>query len=170
MRKTIILLALIFAAFCSNSQQILVKQFEKTYGGSSNDKLLAMEQTSDDGYILVGITSSFGAGGYDVYLVKTDWAGNQIWSKHWGGTGNDEGVSVQQTTDGGYIIAGSTSSFGAGSNDAYLIKTDANGDSLWTKTFGTASSENALSVQQTSDGGYIITGQAVNSYAIYLIT
>src|ERR1041385_1541888 len=78
--------------------------------------------------------------------------------KTYGGTNEDVGSFVQQTTDGGFIIAGSTVNFGAGWHDVYLIKTDANGDTLWTKTYGGSYDDYANSVQQTTDGGYIVAG------------
>ena len=133
-------------------------QWQKTFGGSSNDKGYSVQQTADGGYIIAGYTSSFGAGYRDVYLIKTDPNGNSQWQKTFGGSASDEAYSVQQTADGGYIIAGETRSFGAGGLDVYLIKTDPNGNSQWQKTFGGANTDVGLSVQQTSDGGYIIAG------------
>jgi hypothetical protein len=142
----------------------------KTFGGTDNDFGLSIQQTTDGGYILVGETYSFGAGNDDVYLIKTDANGDSLWTKAFGGIGNDFGNSIEQTTDGGYIIGASTYSFGAGNVDVYLIKTDANGDSLWTKTFGGTAYDGLRSVQQTIDGGYIIAGYT-NSFGagIYLI-
>jgi hypothetical protein len=107
---------------------------------------------------VAGRTYSFGAGSYDIFLIKTDANGNIIWAKTYGGGGNDWAYSVQQTSDGGYIVAGWTWSFGAGYDDIFLIKTDANGNIIWAKTYGGTNYDDAFSVQQTSDGGYIVAG------------
>jgi len=130
----------------------------RTYGGSNEDRLREVQQTTDGGYILVAETLTFGAGNADVYLVKTDSIGNVMWTKTYGGSSGDYGYSVRQTTDGGYIIAGHTQSFGAGGIDVYLIKTDSIGNMIWTKTYGGSSSDYGYSVRQTTDGGYIIVG------------
>jgi type IX secretion system substrate protein len=134
----------------------------KTLGGSANDGARCVKQTADGGYIIAGSTGSFGIGSRNVYLIKTDNNGNPLWSKTFGGSGIDEAFSVSQTIDGGYIIAGSTDGFGSGGSDVYLIKTDSNGDTLWTKTFGAIDGDYGQSVQQTFDGGYIITGWTYN--------
>ncbi|MFZ8835368.1 MAG: T9SS type A sorting domain-containing protein, partial [Candidatus Caldipriscus sp.] len=133
-------------------------QWAKTYGGTDDDRAYSVQQTSDGGYIVAGITSSFGAGGSDIFLIKTDASGNIQWAKTYGGTDYDRAYSVQQTSDGGYILAGITSSFGAGDYDIFLIKTDANGNVQWAKTYGGTDYDRAYSVQQTSDGGYIVAG------------
>ncbi len=133
-------------------------QWAKTYGGASFDWVTSVQQTSDGGYIVAGSTWSFGAGNGDIFLIKTDANGNIIWAKTYGGTFGEYARSVQQTSDGGYIVAGFTSSFGAGNGDIFLIKTDANGNIQWSKTYGGASFDSATSVQQTSDGGYIVAG------------
>jgi len=130
--------------------------FVKTFGGSSQDIGYSVQQTIDGGYIIIGSTGSFG--NFDVWLIKTNSNGNEQWNKTFGGSDNDEGRSVQQTTDGGYIITSFTESFGNGNFDVWLIKTDSNGDEEWNKTFGGSESDMGMSVQQTSDGGYIITG------------
>ncbi|MCC6012538.1 hypothetical protein LM594_06185, partial [Candidatus Caldipriscus sp.] len=135
----------------------------KTYGGTDWDYAYSVQQTSDGGYILAGVTWSFGAGLDDIFLIKTDADGNIIWAKTYGGTDWDYAYSVQQTSDGGYIVAGWTSSFSAGISDAFLIKTDANGNVSWAKTYGGISDDYVYSVQQTSDGGYIVAGRT-NSF------
>jgi hypothetical protein len=101
--------------------------FAKTYGGTGWDNAFSIQQTSDGGYIVAGRKYSFGAGG-DIFLIKTDANGNIIWAKTYGGTDGDGAFSVQQTSDGGYIVAGLTDSFGAGYSDVFLVKTDANGN------------------------------------------
>jgi len=130
----------------------------RTYGGSDYDGGFSVAQTSDGGYIIAGYTRSFGAGEEDVYLVKTDSLGDTIWTRTYGGSDDDHGYSVAQTSDGGYIVAGYTESFGAGSWDVYLVKTDAVGDTIWTRTYGGSDWDEGYSVAQTSDGGYIVAG------------
>ncbi|MEO0049813.1 MAG: hypothetical protein ABIK42_01550, partial [candidate division WOR-3 bacterium] len=132
--------------------------WERTFGGENDDWGCSVQQTSDGGYIIAGFTMSFGAGDWDVYLIKTDGNGNLLWERTFGGENDDRGYSVQQTSDEGYIIAGYTWSFGAGRADVYLIKTDDNGNPLWQKTFGGSSWDDGFSIQQTLDGGFIIAG------------
>ncbi|MFA5032315.1 MAG: T9SS type A sorting domain-containing protein [bacterium] len=130
----------------------------KTFGGAGVDEGYSVQQTQDGGFIIAGNTLSFGAGNWDVYLIRTNSSGDTLWTKTFGGTDVDESYSVQQTKDGGFIIAGLTQSFGAGNLDVYLIRTDSSGDTLWTKTFGGTAVDAGYSVQQTEDGGYIIAG------------
>ncbi|MBN2380096.1 T9SS type A sorting domain-containing protein [candidate division WOR-3 bacterium] len=136
----------------------------KTFGGEGFDAAHFVKETSDGGYVIAGYTTSFGEGSYDIYLVKTDQNGDLEWTKTYGGKGSDVGYSVQETTDGGYIVAARTTSFGEGEGDIYLVKTDANGDVQWTKTYGGEDEEGVGLVYQTADGGFILTGYTY-SYA-----
>jgi hypothetical protein len=149
------------------------KLWEKTFGGSDNDGAWSIQQTNDGGYVVAGYTSSFGAGSYDVYVLKIDTSGKEVWSKTFGGSSDDLAWSIQQTNDGGYIVAGYTKSFGAGSEDVYILKLDANGNKLWEKTFGGSYDERAYCIQQTRDGRYIVAGYTssfgVGNYDVYII-
>jgi len=131
------------------------EEWSKTYGGTAGDQFRSVNQI-DDGFIVVGFTNSVGH--KDVWLLKTDSQGNEQWSKTFGGSERDEGHSVDQTSDSGYIIGGLTKSSGFGDADAYLIKTDTNGNELWSRTFGTSYYEDCTSVMETSDGGFILAG------------
>jgi len=144
----------------------------RTYGGILDDRGYSVQQTNDSGFIISAASKSFGSGGYDVYLIKTTNNGDSLWTKTYGGSDNDYGYSVKQTADSGFIIVGSTMSYGAGGYDIYLIKTNSIGDSLWTKTFGGASHDKGYSIQQINDR-YIIAGSTnsygAGSYDAYLI-
>jgi hypothetical protein len=127
----------------------------RTYDGGNTEVGCEVQQTSDDGYIIVGYTNSFGAGGYDVWLLKTDSLGDTLWTKTYGGSLNDYGRSVHQTLDGGYICAGYSNSFStSGANQIFLIKTNAVGETLWTETYYDTVVAN--SVRQSLDGGFIV--------------
>ena len=132
--------------------------WSKTYGGIGDEESYAMQQTTDKGFIFAGIDSSSGLGNYNVYLVKTDSLGDTLWTRSYGGSNADFAQAIQQTADGGYIVAGYTSSFGAGNADVYLLKTDANGTLTWSKTYGGSLGDYGYAVKQTADGGYIIAG------------
>jgi len=146
--------------------------FQKMYGGANFDVGFSVQQTSDGGYIVSGGTASLVPGNSDIYLIKTNANGDTLWTRTFGGSGIDFAYFIQQTYDGGYIIAGYTSSFGIDSSDVYLIKTDVNGNLLWSKIYdGTGYSEGRY-VQQTSDGGYIVAGSCASLLGvnhIYLI-
>ena len=135
-----------------------VDSWQKTFGGLRDDIGAAVLETSDGGYIIAGHTSSYGAGGMDIWMIKTDATGNEIWSRTFGGKGDEFVTSVQQTSDDGYIMVGITSSYGAGGRDLWMIKTDALGNKQWDKTFGGSWDDGGISVRQTRDGGYIATG------------
>jgi hypothetical protein len=145
-------------AYVMKTDSLGIVKWYKTFGGINIDRFYSINTTADSGLIVAGYTNSFGAGGYDLLLVKLDKLGNQQWQKTYGGSNWEFAYSAQQTVDGGYIVSGGTYSFGAGDEDFYLVKTDALGDTVWTKAFGLNNEEEAKSVKQTSDGGYVMTG------------
>jgi predicted secreted protein len=139
-------------------------EWQKTYGGSKDDVASSIQPTTDGGYIVAGNTASFGAGGKDVWVLKLNSSGGVQWQKTYGGSKDDVASSIQLTADGGYIVAGSTASFGAGGKDIWVLKIDSSGSVQWQKAFGSDGDEDANAVQETSDGGYIVAGWT-NSYA-----
>jgi len=132
----------------------------KTYGGASRDAANSIHQTLDGGYIVAGETSSYGAGSPDFWVLKLGTDGNVEWKKTYGESDYDIARSIQQTLDGGYIVAGETSSFGAGNADFWVLKLDSSGNALWQKTYGGINDDITPSVQQTSDSGYIVAGDS----------
>ena len=134
--------------------------WSQTYGGVGEEVAHSLVETSDGGYALAGYTRDFGApeGDGDFWLVKTDAFGNIEWNKTYGGDGQDRAYSLVETSDGGYALAGSTWSFGAGKDDFWLVKTDRYGNLEWNRTYGGARSDSASSLVVTSDGGFALAG------------
>ncbi|MCS5551635.1 MAG: Ig-like domain-containing protein [Gammaproteobacteria bacterium] len=156
----------------------------KNYGGTQNERGYSVKQTSDGGYVIVGSSTSYGAGGSDLWILKVDGLGEFSWSKTYGGQGNDIGRDITQTSDGGYIITGYTKSFSSGGDmDLWLIKTDANGESClysdggtcsensskWIKSFGTSGNDYGNSVQETSEGDFIVAGKSGRIPSVFVI-
>ncbi|HLP12300.1 MAG TPA: T9SS type A sorting domain-containing protein [Flavobacteriales bacterium] len=179
----------VFCGFCPDnstmpvsSDILLVKTnadgdtlWKKTYHGPADDTGWDVKLTFDGGYILTGITNSFGSGQGDILLLKADSLGNILWSTVVGGSLDDYGTHVQQTADSGYIVCGMTKSFGAGGEDFYLVKANSTGNVQWTKTYGGTKNDYPHSVYQTSDMGFIIGGTSssftslTNDYDAYIV-
>lgn len=137
-------------------------EWEQTYGGAGDDWANSMIQTTDGGFALLGFTESFGNGNGDFWLVKTDSSGHAEWNHTYGGIGWDDPYSIIQTTDGGFVLTGSTESYGSGSNDFWLIKTDASGHAEWNQTYGGMEWDWAHTAIQMADGGFVIGGSTLS--------
>jgi len=135
-----------------------VLQWSKHYGGSGFDRAYDMQFTSDNGIIVSGHTKSFGLGSGDAYFFKTDANGFVYWSKTLGGADVDSAVSVRQTSDGGYIAAGTTSSFGTGTGDLFLIRLFGDGVFNWSSVIGGSFSDGCSYVIQKSSGDFALAG------------
>jgi len=133
-------------------------EWQKTYGGDSSDEAHAIRQTNDGGYIVAGATHSFGVGDEDLWILKLNAHGDCEWQKTIGGEGQDYTRSIRQTFDGGYIVTGTTYSFGLGDGDLWILKLGTNGDIKWQRTYGGYGKEEAYSILQTYDGGYVVAG------------
>jgi len=133
--------------------------WSRRFGGYDRDIGCSVAQTPDSGYIIAGYSRSFGAGDYDVWLLKTDAAGDTLWTRLYGGDGNDIGNCVVPTFDGGYAVIGWTPE---NEGDFYIIRTDSAGDTLWTKTYGGSNYDCGSSIVQTSDSGFIMVGETMD--------
>jgi hypothetical protein len=140
--------------------------WNRTYGGDTRDVAFDVQETDDGGYVIAGLTSSFGAGGNDFYVVKTNAQGDTIWTRTYGGVRDDEAHSIQQTADGGSIIAGYKTSSGGLQRSTCVMRIDALGDTLWTRTYG---GYQAYSIRRTSDGGYVIAGSVVSGGSYFYV-
>lgn len=134
----------------------------RTYGGSEWDFCNSAVALSNGGFALVGQTFSDGAVNGDFYLIRIDSNGDTLWTKSFGGEGEDEGNSIAATTDGGFLLAGTTTSFGAGGLDMYVVRTDLNGDTLWTKTYGGVEDDVCNDIAMSANGDFVIVGGSYN--------
>jgi len=135
-----------------------IRQWDMTYGGADDDETRCVVQTSDGGYALAGYTHSRGNGYSDFWLVKCDANGNEQWNKTYGGSNYDSAGSVVQTADGGFVLVGSTESYGVGKRELWVVRTDFLGNALWNKTYGGPERDVGVCVIRTTQGGYIIAG------------
>ena len=133
-------------------------QWSKAFGGNMADEGYSVEPTFDHGYAFLGWTNSFGNGGYDVLLVKTDSVGNVKWQKTYGGANWDFGYCIRQTADSGFVICGQTSSYGNTNGDVFVVRTDKSGDTIWTRAIGGTGYNVGNSIYIREDSLYIIAG------------
>ncbi|MCH8904919.1 MAG: PKD domain-containing protein [Bacteroidetes bacterium] len=140
-----------------------IQMWAKTFGGSADDMAYAVDATDDGGYILVGESSSFG-NAKQLYVIRTDSLGTLIWDTVYGGTGDEQAVSVRQTLDGGFAIFGYTTSIGAGNADMHLLKINGNKSFMWEKTWGNNNQDFGYHLEQAADSGYFLLG--VNQTAL----
>ncbi len=130
----------------------------KHYGTDSLEQANQIIQTVDGGYATIGLSTGYWSSYRNIYLVKTTNTGIVAWTKQIGGQGQENGTAIVQTVSGEYFIGGTSSYNSNGLFDFYLVKTDVNGDTLWTKKYGGVQNEEANSMRQTSDGGFILSG------------
>jgi hypothetical protein len=152
----ILLIPFVFVSGAEAQDPIVT--FQANYGGPNHEFGSSVQQTADGGYIITGSTYSYGAGESDLYLVKTDAKGHLIWQRFYGGPYVDWGNSVVQTRDGGYVVAGYRFPDAGDYDEAYIVKTDANGDLLWEKSLGGSNADRFHAVAETADGGLVFTG------------
>lgn len=134
------------------------KQWEKTFGGPAIDRAYSFVQTEDEGYLITGLSASFGAGNGDLWIAKTTSSGNLEWNKTLGGSETDYGNQIIKTSDNGYAIAGYTASFGLGAGDAWLVKMNSSRSIQWNQTYGSTTGDEATSVVETSNMGFALAG------------
>ena len=132
------------------------------FGGEQWDFCNQVVALADGGAALFGQTFSYGAGDGDFYLIRLDSDGDTLWTRTYGGTALETGESIALTSDGGFVLAGTTESFGAGKKDMYVVRTNSDGDTLWTKTFGGPEDDICKSVATTADDGYVLAGSSYN--------
>ncbi len=143
-------------------QEAMASAFQHMLGGPGTEVGNSVREVSDGGFIIVGYTSSGGAGQEDVYLLRTDAAGDTLWTRTIGGPGNDFGWDILEARDGGYVIVGFTNSVGAGGDAVYVIRTGPTGTVLWERTYGGPEDERAWAFHRTGDGGYVIAAQTAS--------
>lgn len=147
--------------------------WSRIYGGPKMDTGQCVKRTNDGGFVIVGHTETSDQRGLDLLVIKTNEIGTEMWSRTYGGPMYDYGYWIEQTPDGGYIIAGETNSYGEGHTDVFLLQTDSGGEVLWMKTCGGAGADGAREIRQTADGGYIVAGRTYSfgagGYDAYII-
>jgi hypothetical protein len=152
-------------SFTPTSQMYIIKTdlngnliWGRIYGGGADEYGYSVEETEDGAYIVAGETYSFGAGADDIYLTRIEANGNQSWTKFYGGPGADWATDIAKVDSDGFIVAGNTNSFGTGNRDIYLLRLDADGDTIWTRTYGSSGMDGGEAVLSIPGTGYLVGG------------
>ena len=135
----------------------------RNYGGMDWDFCRQLVSLPDGGFAVFGQTFSYGAGDGDFYLLRLNSDGDTLWTKTYGGPGLESGESIALASDGGFYLGGYTASFGAGMHDIYVVRTNSDGDTLWTKTFGGPEDDFGYAIAVTPDNGYVVAGGTYNN-------
>ena len=161
MKKTLKLLLLVIASATFAATSIAQNtKYQRVLGGNADDNNYGIDRTLDGGLIMTGYTKSFGSGGEDIYLIKTNGLGQVEWSKAYGGRANESGWAVRATSDSGFVIAGSTNTLGEA--DGFIMKTDKSGNQLWSTTITGDSIDDLYNIIQSKFGGYYAVGYSFN--------
>lgn len=139
-----------------------VEKWSRTFGGEKSDRCFSIVRDDEGGYVIAGQTYTYGAGDRDMYILKTDSEGKQIWFRTFGGNASDVGHSVTKLKDGGFLVTGYTTSFAEDPDDPYLVKVDAKGKTIWTSVLKMEGHNRTITGTETVDGGLCLTGFSVN--------
>ena len=162
MQKLLTILFFTFISLCTSKAQVFPTAY---FGGFGTDRGVGISSTTDnDGFIIVGYTTSFKALGEDVYIVRTDLKGNLVWEKTYGGAADDNAWSITKTNDGNYIVVGFSKRYSDGDWDIFIFKIDNNGNELWSKNYKYPNDQFAWEILTTLDGNYVIVGQTNDTY------
>jgi hypothetical protein len=145
--------------FIVKTDTLGAEQWRKYFGGDADDSGISVRQNSNGNYFIAGTSNSYSQGtGSDLYLIKLNSSGDSLWTKTFGGTLDESAGGLWPTLDGGCVVVGQSNSFPSGDSNGYIIKTDEDGNTMWTKIYGLSGDEGFYFVQQTSDSGFIISG------------
>jgi Tol biopolymer transport system component len=143
-------------------------RWTQAYGGDAFDRGNAVAETDDGGFVILGETASFGTGDWDVVLLRVDHDGSELWARTFGGPGKERANAILRTDDGGFILTGQTASFGAGGGDLYLVRTDDQGNEVWSRTYGGERDEEGYAIHETADGGFLILAEVSQGERVYV--
>lgn len=132
--------------------------WQNTYGGSSSEFAHSVSATNDGGFVVSGETLSFGAGSYDVWVIRLNGDGTTVWQNSYGGSNSEYGRSIAATSDGGFVFTGESSSFAVGFSDAWAVKLNGDGSVAWENAYGSSRIDESHAIAPTSDGGFVVSG------------